>query len=173
MSCKIEVQLGQSSADIVGHACRACASGMGEKADGIAPTSVLAEGTQDVGRGVSDVALSKGRNKVRSDCGTAVVAALHSPLLHELRCHSLVIAADERICVVDGGAVHRVPCHRPSTPAKVPGSEHIIAHYIQTSKSTACAARRPLCRPLYLFSCIHPLRKLDEQEMMFRRRRES
>lgn len=141
--------------------------------NGIAPTGVLAEGAQDVGRGVSNVALSKGRNKVRSDCGTTVVAALHSPLLHVLRCHSLVIAADERVCVVDGGAVHWVPCHRPSTPAKVPGSEHIIAHYIQTSMSTACA-RRPLCRPLYLFSyASHPLRKLDEQGMMFRRRRES
>ena len=79
-------------------------------------TSVIAEGAEDVGGCVTHIALPKGRHKILADSGIAVPAALCGPLLHELCCHPLVVAADEAVGVVDGGTVHWVPRHSPSAP---------------------------------------------------------
>lgn len=85
-------------------------------------TCVLAEGALDVGRGVSNIGLPKGRHKITSHLelagllGSASLgsALLHRPLLQELRSHSLVVSTDQVIGVVDGGAMDGEPADSTS-----------------------------------------------------------
>ena len=96
-------------------------------------TCVLAEGALYVGGGVPHIGLSKGSHKALCQLhlclpsrsgpfvstaasrsgpfglAAASVALFGGPLLQELGGHPLVVAADEVVGVVDGGAVHREP----------------------------------------------------------------
>ena len=79
-------------------------------------TCVLTEGALDVGGAVPNIGLPKGSNKVISHLHLALFTAaccahalLGRPLFQELRCHALVVPADEVVGVVDGGAVHWEP----------------------------------------------------------------
>lgn len=78
-------------------------------------TCVLAECSQDIGRGVPHIGLPKGAHKALVH--SFVLTCLSCPALQKLGSNALVVSTDERVGVVDGGTVYWEPTYSASAPA--------------------------------------------------------
>lgn len=93
-------------------------------------TCILAEGSQDIRRCVSNIGLAKGADKALSHSVVALpLLCARCPALQKLGSDPLVVPADERIRVVDGGAVHWEPRHSPSTPVRTQENQGSVIDY--------------------------------------------